>query len=58
MNGEVTTNGIDQVSWAVLKRVHKGVYHQWSRKHGHRYVNEIAFRLVEGSVKISDSWSV
>ena len=50
VNGEVTTNGIESV-WAVLKRAHKGVYHQWSRKHGHRYVNEIAFRLVEGSVK-------
>ena len=36
--------------WAVLKRAHKGVYHQWSQKHGHRYVKEVTFRLVEGNV--------
>ena len=51
VDGEVTTNGIESV-WAVLKRAHKGVYHQWSKKHGHRYFSEVAFRLVEGSVKL------
>ena len=45
----VTTNSIESV-WAIVKRAHKGVYHQWSRKHGHRYVNEIAYRLTEGNV--------
>jgi len=47
----VTTNSIESV-WAIVKRAHKGVYHQWSRKHGHRYVNEIAYRLTEGNIRI------
>ena len=50
MNVETTTNGIES-TWVILKRAHKRVYHQWSGKQGHRYVNETAFRLVEGSVK-------
>ena len=28
----------------MLKRGHKGVYHQWSSKHLHRYVTEFAGR--------------
>lgn len=48
---EVTTNSIESV-WAILKRAHKGIYHQWSKKHGHRYYNEIAYRLTEGHVDI------
>ena len=47
----VTTNSIESV-WAILKRAHKGIYHQWSKKHGHRYYNEIAYRLTEGRVDI------
>lgn len=47
----VTTNSIESV-WAVLKRAHKGIYHQWSKKHGHRYYNEITYRLTEGRVDI------
>lgn len=47
----VTTNSIESV-WAIVKRAHKGVYHQWSKKHGHRYVNEIAYRLTEGNIRI------
>ena len=48
---EVTTNSIESV-WAILKRSHKGIYHQWSKKHGHRYYNEIAYRLTEGRTGI------
>ena len=48
VNEHITTNSIESV-WAIVKRAHKGIYHQWSKKHGHRYYNEIAFRLVEGS---------
>lgn len=48
VRGRVTTNSIESV-WAILKRAHKGVYHQWSRKHGFRYYNEVAYRLTEGS---------
>lgn len=51
VNENITTNSIESV-WAILKRAHKGVYHQWSKKHGHRYYNEIAYRLTEGNVDI------
>ena len=51
VNENASTNSIESV-WAVIKRGHKGVYHQWSRKHGHRYVNEFIFRLVEGNVSV------
>ena len=37
---EVTTNGIES-GWAILKRAHKGIYHQWAPKHGHRYLGTI-----------------
>ena len=51
VNEHITTNSIESV-WAILKRAHKGVYHQWSKKHGCRYLNEIAYRLTESSVDI------
>lgn len=35
--------------WATLKRSVYGTWHQISRKHMHRYVNEVAFRLNEGN---------
>jgi transposase-like protein len=49
--GAAHTNSIESV-WAVLKRGVHGVYHQVSTKHLARYVNEFAFRLNEGDVKI------
>ena len=51
VNHMAHTNGIESV-WAVLKRGYNGVYHHWSWKHSHRYVNEFAFRLVEGNVSV------
>lgn len=48
--GPVTTNGIESV-WAVLKRGVYGVYHQISKKHLAKYINEFTFRLNEGNVK-------
>ncbi len=48
---EITTNGMESV-WAIVKRAHKGVYHHWSKKHGWRYLNEVAYRLVEGNIRI------
>ena len=48
--GDCHTNGIESV-WAVLKRGIYGTYHHVSVKHLHRYVNEVTFRLNEGSVE-------
>jgi transposase-like protein len=48
--GPVSTNSIESV-WAVLKRGLHGVYHQVSKKHLARYVDEFTFRLNEGDVK-------
>lgn len=48
VNGSVHTNGIESV-WAVVKRGYNGVYHSWSKKHTHRYINEFVFRLNEGN---------
>jgi transposase-like protein len=47
----VSTNSVESV-WAVLKRGVYGVYHQVSKKHLARYVNEFTFRLNDGNVKI------
>jgi len=49
-SGIASTNGIESV-WAVLKRGVYGVYHQVSKKHLARYVDEFAFRLNAGDVK-------
>ena len=46
----VTTNSIESV-WAVMKRGLHGVYHQVSKKHLGRYVNEFTFRLNDGNVQ-------
>jgi len=50
VNGMASTNGIESV-WAVLKRGLNGVYHQISKKHLTRYVDEFTFRLNDGDVK-------
>lgn len=46
VDGMAHTNGIESV-WAVLKRGFYGTYHQFSRKHLQRYVDEFAYRLNE-----------
>jgi len=51
VNGMAHTNGIESV-WALLKRGFYGTYHQFSRKHTQRYVDEVAFRLNEGNCRI------
>ncbi len=47
--GPISTNSIESV-WAVLKRGLHGVYHQVSKKHLARYVDEFTFRLNAGNV--------
>ena len=48
--GSISTNSVESM-WAVLKRALYGTWHQVSRKHLTRYVNECTFRLNEGNVK-------
>lgn len=43
VKGKVHTNSIES-TWSLLKRAHYGIYHQWLKKNGHRYAQEIAGR--------------
>lgn len=43
VKGDAHTNSIESF-WAVFKRAYKGTYHQMSRKHLQRYVDEFAYR--------------
>ena len=43
VRGKAHTNGIEAF-WAMLKRGHYGVFHHFSAKHTHRYVNEFVGR--------------
>lgn len=49
--GDIHVNG-QESAWAVLKRSVHGTWHHVSRKHLGRYVDEAAFRLNEGNVKV------
>lgn len=51
VRGEASINSIESV-WAVMKRGVHGIYHHTSQKHLGRYVDEFAFRLNEGNVKV------
>lgn len=41
VDGRVHTNSIESF-WSTIKRAYIGVFHFWSKKHLHRYINEFA----------------
>lgn len=52
VNGMASTNGIESV-WALLKRGYHGTFHNLSKKHLTKYINEFTFRLNEGNCQIN-----
>ena len=50
VDGMAHTNSIESY-WALLKRAHYGIHHNFSKKHLQRYVDEAAFRLNDGHTK-------
>ena len=44
VRGNIHTNSIESM-WALIKRGHYGIFHQWSKKHLRHYIYEFIFRL-------------
>lgn len=51
VRGKVHTNGIENV-WSMLQRGLTGTYHQFSKKHLQKYLDEFAFRLGEANCEV------
>jgi transposase-like protein len=56
VEGDAHTNGIESF-WALFKRAYHGIYHQMSRKHLQRYVNECAFRVNRKTFTLAEMFS-
>jgi len=56
VRGDVHTNGIESF-WELFKRGYHGVYHQMSKKHLQRYINEYAFRVNRKDQSMQDIFS-
>lgn len=53
VRGKVHSNSVESF-WAVFKRGYYGTYHQMSKKHLQRYVNEFAYRANARELEVSD----
>ncbi|MEG7979348.1 MAG: transposase [Mollicutes bacterium UO1] len=54
VNGKVSTNSIES-AWACLKRTIYGIYHQVSKKHLPKYVDEFTLRFNARKYKTQES---
>src|ERR1044072_1821798 len=57
VNGEITTNSIES-AWACLKRSIYGIYHQVSKEHLSKYVDEFVMRFNTRKHKVQKTFDL